>query len=412
MIKIVVGPPGAGKGLWLIQMVVDVLLDSNKTIITNFAIRLPELNVWLQKHHPEASVNLHERIVFLPEDEVKEFYLWRSNGVKIQAPTKEMMDGNEFQDYAIANQHPSVCYVLDEADIYFGAREYASHGRAVNFYNKQHRKLGDSVYYCCQATDQIDKQIRLLTQETIILKNLSKQKKGIFKLPALFCWSQYYQVPKQMDKPMCSGTFRLEVGPGLKECYETAAGVGMEGMKADRGERAKGVHYYWLIPAVIVAAILVVKVPFVFGQVFASATIGASSKAAQVVRDGALGTDAVPLKMSMAGVPPEAATLQQPAQLQGSQPAQVASKPAQEEPKVYLSGVVRFGGQVRIYLSDGREFLSDDPRVQLVTKKAAKIDGQWFDFEPPQRQQPQAQQSQMTFNGVRSAVPSFSASGF
>ncbi len=52
---------------------------------------IAELNVWLQKDHRDRAIDLRERIRFLELD-----------------------------------------------DIHFGAREYADHGRSVNFYNKQH----------------------------------------------------------------------------------------------------------------------------------------------------------------------------------------------------------------------------------------------------------------------------------
>ena len=214
-INIVVGPPGAGKGLWLIQVVRDILLDTEQTVVTNFAVKLPELNLWLPKNHPDRSIDLHERIRFLELDEIKRFYLIRGPGREIQGVTKEQERQNVFPDYEPCKQWPSVCYLLDEADIHFGAREYADHGRSVNFYNKQHRKLGDTAYYCCQSAEQLDKQIRLLAQQTIVLKNLGKQKKGIFALPAVFCWSAYYQVPKQNDKPMASGVFRLKLNQGV-----------------------------------------------------------------------------------------------------------------------------------------------------------------------------------------------------
>ena len=70
-INLVVGPPGAGKGLWLIQVVRDILLDTNQTIVTNFAVKLPELNVWLQANHPDKAIDLHERLRFLELDELK-----------------------------------------------------------------------------------------------------------------------------------------------------------------------------------------------------------------------------------------------------------------------------------------------------------------------------------------------------
>ncbi len=124
-INLVVGPPGAGKGVWLIQVVRDILLDTNQTIVTNFAIKLPELNVWLQTNHPDKAIDLHEQFRFLELEELKRFYLIRGRGREIQGVTKEQEKQNVFPDYDPVKLWPPVCYILDEADIHFGAREYA-----------------------------------------------------------------------------------------------------------------------------------------------------------------------------------------------------------------------------------------------------------------------------------------------
>ncbi len=191
-----------------------------------------------------------------------------------------------FPDYEPCKQWPPVCYLLDEADIHFGAREYADHGRSVNFYNKQHRTLSDTVYYCCQSAEQLDKQIRLLAQQTSVLKNLGKQKKGIFALPVVFCWSAYYQVPKLNDRPMVSGVFRLHLDHGLQNCFETAAGVGLAGMKADRDEKRRGLSLFWVIPALVLVGFLMVKAPMLLAKGLSGATIGAAKVAAESYKLG------------------------------------------------------------------------------------------------------------------------------
>ena len=363
-INIVVGPPGAGKGLWLIQVVRDVLLDTNQTIISNFAVKLAELNIWFQKNYPDKAIDLHERIRFLELGEIKRFYLIRGNGEQIQGVSKEDEKRNIFPDYDPCKQWPSVCYILDEADIHFGAREYADHGRSVNFYNKQHRKLSDSAYYCCQFAEQLDKQIRLLAQQTIVLKNLGKQRKGIFALPQVFCWSAYYQVPKQNSPPMASGVFRSQLDHGLQDCFETAAGVGLAGMKADRGEKRNGIALMWAIPAIILAGILLVKAPMLLAKGLSGATIGAAKAAAESYELGEsladqngerrdlFAEDARKLATTNSIVPKQ---LQHPA----------LRKPDSEAitKEVYLTGVLKIGNKVVVYLSNGEVYTSNDLKL-------------------------------------------------
>jgi hypothetical protein len=389
-INLVVGPPGAGKGLWLIQVVRDVLLDTNQTIVTNFAIKLPELNEWFQREYPDQAIDLHERIVFLSEEEIKSFYLIRSATVRLQPVTKEQEARNEFSDYEPAKQARPVCYILDEADIHFGAREYASHGRSVNYYNKQHRKLSDTVYYCCQAVDQLDKQIRMLAQQTIVLKNLRKQKKGIFTLPSLFCWSSYYQVPKQHDQPMQSGVFRVNIQHGLQNCFSTESGVGMAGTRADRDEKPKGLSVFWSIPVAILVAILVVKSPFLIGRVIAGGTMAGVKAAAGVngVKPATPSTNAL-RNLATAESGPVVGT-NQTGVVEGRKPFALhyerATPVEPEKPAVYLTGIVRYGRRATIYLSDGRVFTTDDAELQFVSDSMAIIANQRYEFDRGHRQ--------------------------
>lgn len=382
-INIVVGPPGAGKGLWLIQVVRDILLDTQQTIATNFAVKLPELNIWLQKNHPDRAIDLHERIRFLDLDEIKRFYLIRGPGREIQGVTKEQERQNCFPDYEPCKQWPPVCYILDEADIHFGAREYADHGRSVNFYNKQHRKLSDTVYYCCQSAEQLDKQIRLLAQQTIILKNLGKQKKGIFALPQVFCWSAYYQLPKLNDKPMASGVFRLHIDHGLQNCFETAAGVGLAGMKADRAEKTKGLLLLWVIPALILTGILMVKAPMLMAKVLSGATMGAAKVAAESYKLSSVVTNQANETAGLFATASPGASNSSP-RGPGVAPFPSALQQGSDRKtnEVYLTGISTMKGKVVVFLSDGEVFSSDDRELQFVSKKRAIIANKKYVFPP------------------------------
>ena len=382
-INIVVGPPGAGKGLWLIQVVRDILLDTNQTIVSNFAVKLAELNIWFQKNYPDTAINLHERIRFLELEEIKRFYLIRGNGKDIHGVSKEDEKRNIFPDYDPCKQWPPVCYILDEADIHFGAREYADHGRSVNFYNKQHRKLSDSVYYCCQSAEQLDKQIRLLSQQTIVLKNLGKQRKGIFALPQVFCWSAYYQVPKQNTAPMASGVFRLRLDHGLQDCFETAAGVGLAGMKADRDEKRNGVSLLWAIPAMILVGILLIKAPMLLAKGISGSTIGA----AKVVAESYKLSETVQGESNKAQdlfgqADPHFASTNPIASNQFQHPVSSSPDSMTNTNEVYLTGISKFGNKVVVYLSNGDVYTNDDRELKFVSKRKVIINGSSYGFRP------------------------------
>ena len=88
-----------------------------------------------------------------------------------------------------------------------------------------------------QSVNNVDKQFRSVAQDYTYLRNLSKQRAGFFRLPALFVRSTYAQPATPASAPMESGTFRLDVS-GLAACYDTAKGVGIHGRAgADTNER-------------------------------------------------------------------------------------------------------------------------------------------------------------------------------
>ena len=138
-----------------------------------------------------------------------------------------------------------VFYVLDEVHIAFNSRAWADTGAEVLYYLSQHRKLGDDVICITQAIANVDKQFRSVAQDYTYIKNLSKQRIGLFRLPALFWRHTYSQPATDTSKPMESGTFKLDVA-GVASLYDTAKGVGIHGRAgADTNARKKGLSWVW-----------------------------------------------------------------------------------------------------------------------------------------------------------------------
>jgi hypothetical protein len=230
----------------------------------------------------------------------------------------------------------------------------------------------------------LDKQIRLLTQQTVVLKNLGKQKRGIFALPKVFCWSSYYKVPTAMDKPLSYGTFRLHLDRGLQECFETAAGVGMAGMRADRDEKTKGVSWLWFFALAALFCFGLVKVPMLLARGVASVTMG-SAKAAAASYKITVITNGAPARADLfTGTNSERKvvlpTTQQsiPATLQ---PAQVPEPEKSKE--VYLAGFALVGGRATVFLTDGRQYTTDDRELEFIGKQFVVIQGKRYGFAPP-----------------------------
>ena len=216
-----------------------------------------------------------------------------------------------------------------------------------------------------------------------MLKNLGKPRKGIFALPQVFCWSSYYQVPKLNDRPMASGVFRLHLDHGLQECVETAAGVGLAGMKADRNEKLKGVSWWWVIPSVLLAGFLMVKVPMLLAKILSGATMGAAKTAAASYKLSSVitnQTDETPdLFAPTKAEVPKANSLGHAFALHTPALRQTADSGTNE---VYLTGISTMNGKVIVFLSNGNVYTNGDRELQFVSKRKAIISGKTYLFAP------------------------------
>jgi len=146
-----------------------------------------------------------------------------------------------------------VVYVIDEVHVHFDARAWATIGPSATFYNTQHRKLSDDCIFVTQHVELVEKRFRMLAQEFVYLRNLSKARFGfgMFAMPSLFVRSHYLQPFTGQQKSMETRTFALDAA-GLAKCYDTAAGIGFVGAEADKGQKKKGMH--WSLAAGLVVA--------------------------------------------------------------------------------------------------------------------------------------------------------------
>jgi len=250
MIRFVCGNPGAGKGLYFMRLIVDELVNTQRLIVTNFALNIGELNSYLQRQHPDRVFDVVSRICFLTDEEVPSFYLRRFGRGDVETVMDEKGKPDRLK---YSGNIAGVVYFLDEVQNFFNARKWAETGSRVLFYLSQHRKLGDDVWLATQHPKNVDTQFRSLAQDYIYLRNLSNERRGMFRLPNLFLWSQYLEPKTGAVGQMAtaSGSFRLDV-EGLAACYQTAAGVGVPGTgDADKGKRKTGLHWAWIVGGAI-----------------------------------------------------------------------------------------------------------------------------------------------------------------
>jgi len=375
------GKPGGGKTLYAVKLVLDELIYGSRVVITNVAFRLPELNVYLQRMHPNRSVDLFGRLRILSDEDTSGFWTFRpavdevgkllAGFHRIPLLDKSQWEAGDLPCYAGVRDH-GVMYVIDECHNFFNARAWMKTGRDVLFYLSQHRKLGDTVVWITQAVSNVDKQFRSVTQDYTYVRNLSKEKMGMFRLPSRFLRRSYGEPATATSQCMESGTFTVDVS-GVASCYDTAQGVGIHTRSAaDKSEKKKGVHCAWLLVGAPVALITLMH----FAPDIVVHFLDGGHKRFQAVISGPALTNGV----SAAVVSSTAFKTNAAVAVGGS----VATN------TVYMIGFATvphfvndyFVGakSVHVYLSDGSEYQNGDGHLTFLSERYCVVDGvtNWY----------------------------------
>ena len=280
MIHFVMGKPGGGKGLFVMQKLVDELRNGQRPIVTNLAVKL---HPWVRDgmgKHGKAEIGLlqylqskfgqtfdaERRIYVLPDEEMPNFYGLRPNGEMQRADLVRDTKGRVRSfDTGLAVRNGGVFYLLDEVWKFWGARNWQETGEGVHSYSAQHRKFGDDVLLVSQTVKQVDSQIRSLCQDFTLVRNRFKERIGLFRQPGVFTVDVYLEPPGPTVRPMQSFPFLLDA-EGLGACYDTSAGVGIMGQGgADLGERRKGLPFWLLVLGILGVAGLMSSLPWLIG---------------------------------------------------------------------------------------------------------------------------------------------------
>lgn len=346
------GKPGGGKSLYGVKLIIEELLYGHRTIITNVPLKIPELHAYLQEHSSKV-IDVITRVWVLTDEQTQYFWTFRPNGVQIPRLHQAEWSLGQKPSYGAVTDN-GVMYVIDEVHNFFGSRQWAETGRDVLFYLSQHRKLGDTVVCITQAIQNVDKQFRSVTQDFTFIRNLSKERLGLFRLPSLFVRRTYNSPPSDTSTPMESGTFTLNVA-GVAACYDSAVGVGIHGRVADKTERKKGLPWYAFVGAtVVIIASAFLFLPSAMARLFSA---DPPKVASPVTHAPAPAPAPAPVSNVGPGV--------------GVQPA-----PAPSSDRITMTGFVQLpSGYCVATLSDGRVIRSDSPRVKLMTPAGCIVDG-------------------------------------
>lgn len=254
MISFVTGKPGDGKSLYAMRVLVRSLVSSDACVVTNIPVKLPELRAYVVARRPDFD--LDERLRVLDDDDVREFFRFRSGGLILDESPDSSGDGKRMERDAFRAwmkaqflrmgereqfQRP-VHYYIDEVHDFFSARDWATNGRATLFYASKHRHLRDEVVLITQVIDNVEKQLRTLVSETYVVRNFIRRNVGVVKMRPIFRVKQYYGVPSQGSVPFQTRDYPLDAA-GLAACYRTVGALGVH--KEPEEIRNKGVLPWW-----------------------------------------------------------------------------------------------------------------------------------------------------------------------
>lgn len=307
MLHILSGNPGGGKSYLACERILNELQVTERTIVTNLALNLDAIQRHVDKHVKTKQINISTRIRIIEDEQCSRFFLYRPMGYKIPQLTEEQEKKAErfdlencflddaryapfmeaFEGYmpqtAKTGNLGGCLYVIDEAHLMFPARGYRDFTRLAEFYLSQHRKFSDDIIAITQFPSKLDKNFRSLAQDITICRNASFEKMQWFRGPQGFLRMQYLSIAGAISQKPQTTKFQRFHFETVGTFYETSAGVGiMERTEADTKQvKANGVHWGWLLFAILFVMAIIVSVP----MMMAKGSLGMVAEAA----DGTVG---------------------------------------------------------------------------------------------------------------------------
>lgn len=398
-IHILTGKPGGGKGAVASDQIEQELVYGDRAILTSLAVRVqpwvrwvrvlgfkvkpkPEIGwkAYLQDKYNGRDFDVEKRLIYLNEDEAKEFYLRRKNcsGVVVLEAQRDSKGRIESYDTKGALENGGVMYVIDEAWRDFGARDWQNTGKGAIFYTAQHRKLGDTVFFVTQHTKQIETALRQVAQDFWVVTNHAKFNLGIFRQPAVFSIAVFTEPPLGTSQPATERrVFRFD-RKGLGGTFDTSAGTGVAGRSgADLNEKKKGLPWWLMIFGIVLIGFLFVKVPGWMGKgVFKLAGFGPKvpGSTSPAGTEGSSNTASVSVS---SWAYPGGPKLEKG--VAGGN--EVDRSAGLQEPEIVCTGKAILGGKVMVFLSDGR--IEGVPAVERVEADHVVVRGVRYRMSSP-----------------------------
>jgi len=354
-IHIVYGKPGSGKSRYGVGKLVEQLVTTDAVIGTNFPLEMPNLNVYLQKRYPNLDIDIFKRIFIIPDDDLRAFFTWVGPS-EPDAPKGVLVPGRK------------IIYHIDEAQIpfnaYDSAKQNAGGERPMFNFLTQHRKIPADVWAYTQHYDNLDAQFRRLAQDFRQCVNHRLKKLSIFRGFDKFECHHYEKESRKISDSFYTETYTIDP-KGIGSCYDTARGIGVKGVGADKGSRAKGLTLGWGVLGCFLLAFAVFGVPWGCAQAYKKY----GEKKVKAAAEKGVGT-VLPV-----------ATEKSETQTQTILPL-VIMQPEREN-VLWMSGYIVKGNRVQVFLSDGRTLDQSDPSLGTLYKNSVMVDGKRIYRKPP-----------------------------
>jgi len=282
VIRFVGGKPGGGKTLFAVSNLVEELRNTTRFIVTNCAI---EMEPWVDgageprkglKRSMEdtygSDFDCEKRIILIDDSQVYRFYAVRpvedAEGnveVKIIPPSED----NRFRLRVEGGKvNVSGCaYFIDEAHEFFASRDWQKTGKELLSWASQQRRAGDDAWFLTQVIENVEKQLRGVSQECYWLVNHRLLRAMMFRQPDMLTYKLYAKTPPGTNESYLAKSKVTIDREFIYGVYNTAKGVGVSGRQADIGVRAKGLHWSWLFAfaGVLVLAVIAFRQGAVLG---------------------------------------------------------------------------------------------------------------------------------------------------
>lgn len=387
-VRFISGKPGGGKSLYAVTIVLRELRQGSRCIVTNLPLKVGEICAYLQAEDGQ-DYGARQRILLLDPDQVGEFHRWYRRDAEPCGKTKpvksvggKVREFLSYEERLAAPLHigldlfdrltisPGVLYLLDELHEFFNARKWAETGEAVLHYLSQHRKMGDDVVCITQSIGNVDKQFRSVAQDFTYLRNRAKESLpflgGLIRSVRAFTRETYLEPYTGTQTSVETRLFSLD--PKVASCYDTAAGVGIQGAGADKGDVKKGLPPWSPVVLLVALGMGIWYLPdYVAGK-------AAGTKTAQIAIHGA--KEEKPL---VSTIPAAALSSQVPVSVTVTNQVQAAERVA-AAPKLHLTGIRAVKGRVYAYLSDGSVY-TDVDGLEAVGTGVARIKGEVYRFK-------------------------------